>query len=148
MVKILDPDDEVLTSGDLLTSPETATYTAPNGGTLAQGTYTVQVCPFDAPTAPFVAPGTYAGTVSLSETDGSTPSLPYLLKWRYFDTNPTPRFSPGSHADQLRRGLLGRPQRRRPVPGCTEPRRVILGSFSIIRRWVASAIRLSMWSFA
>ena len=40
--------DELLASGDLGTSPETLTY-AP-GGTIPQGVYNVQICPFDAPT--------------------------------------------------------------------------------------------------
>ncbi|QIK67070.1 peptidase M36 [Nocardioides sp. HDW12B] len=120
VVKILDPADQVLTAGDTGTSPEVATYTSPDGP-LAQGTYAVQICPFDDPTVPFVAPGTYAGTVSLSETEGETPSLPYPPKWRYFDTNPTPIFTPEHTPTNSVVGCWVVNNDGARVPDCTEP---------------------------
>jgi hypothetical protein len=121
VLKILDPGDQVLTSGDTGTSPETAAYSAPGGASLPQGTYSVQVCPFDSPTVPFVPPGTYAGTVSLSETTTSTPALPYPPKWRYFDTNPTPRFGIGHTPSNSVVGCWEVRVGGSAVPGCTEP---------------------------
>ncbi len=46
VVKIFGPNDELLVSGDLGTSPETATYSAES---IPAGVYSMQVCPFDAP---------------------------------------------------------------------------------------------------
>ena len=46
IVKIFDPDGELLVTGDLGTSPEAATYSA---DAIPAGVYSVQVCPFDAP---------------------------------------------------------------------------------------------------
>ena len=53
------------------------------------GIYSMQVCPFADPTVPFVAPGTYAGGVTTS--DSGAPTTPTLgqPKWRYFTANPT-----------------------------------------------------------
>jgi hypothetical protein len=78
--------DELLTSADLGTSPETLTY-AP-GGTIPKGVYDAQVCPFDSPTVPFTPPGNYGGTITTSDQGGGTPSVP-LPAWRYFPSNPT-----------------------------------------------------------
>ena len=119
IIKIIDPDDQILTTGDLGTSPETATYTAPNGGTLEQGTYATQICPFDASSV--IEPGDYAGTVSLLETAGSTPSLPYPPKWRFFDTNPTPRFGTEHTPTNSVVGCWVIRTNGAKVPGCTEP---------------------------
>ena len=72
-------------SYDLLTSPETATYNAPEP--LVGGTYGVQVCPFDAASA---VVGSY--TVAVSTNDNGTPTTGGGLgnpKWRYFPANPT-----------------------------------------------------------
>ncbi|RYU09344.1 M36 family metallopeptidase [Nocardioides iriomotensis] len=85
VVKILGPGGEVLTSGDLLASPETVSY-AP-GGTLAAGIYNVQVCPFEDPTVPFVGPGAYAGVVTTSDQGGAEVGVP-LPRWTYFLANP------------------------------------------------------------
>jgi hypothetical protein len=85
VVKIVSPDGEVLTSGDLLTSPESVTY-AP-GGTLPAGIYNVQICPFDEPTVPFVGPGAYAGVVSTSDQGGTGVGVP-SPRWEYFLANP------------------------------------------------------------
>ena len=86
VVKLFGPGDALLASGDLGTSPETLTY-AP-GGTIPQGIYHAQVCPFEDPTAPFLPPGTYAGSVVTSDSSNETPSAP-LPRWRYFPSNPT-----------------------------------------------------------
>ena len=85
VVKIVSPDGEVLTSGDLLTSPESVTY-AP-GGTLPAGIYHVQICPFDDPTVPFVGPGAYAGVVGTSDQGGAGVGIP-SPRWEYFLANP------------------------------------------------------------
>ena len=73
---------------DLLTSPETASYTAPAGTTLPAGTYGVQVCPFDSASA---VTGQYSVAVSTNDTGtpGGTGDLLGNPKWRYFTANPT-----------------------------------------------------------
>ncbi len=76
--------DQLLASGDLLTSPETLTY-AP-GGTIPQGVYNVRICPFEG--TPFLPPTDYAGFVSTSDSSGGAPEAP-LPAWRYFPSNPT-----------------------------------------------------------
>lgn len=90
VVKILGPAGQTLASSDSATSPEVATYTA---ASIPQGVYAMQVCPFDTPTAPFVAPGTYAGGVTTS--DSGAPTTPTLgqPKWRYFTANPSLDYS-------------------------------------------------------
>ena len=90
VVKLYGPDGAVLTSGDLLTSPETLTY-AP-GETLPAGIYQVQICPYDEPTVPFTAPGSYAGVVTTSDQGGADASVPFPPKWAYFMANPELNF--------------------------------------------------------
>lgn len=84
IVKFFGPGNELLYTGDLLTSPEVATYAAP--APLPAGTYAVQVCPFDAAS---VVVGAYA--VLLSTSDSSTPSAggqSFEPTWSYFTANP------------------------------------------------------------
>jgi extracellular elastinolytic metalloproteinase len=91
-VKLFDPSGTLLATGDLGTSPETATFTAP---TIAAGTYSAQVCPFAAPTVPFIAPGTYA--VAVTTSDQGAPGAGDLTsnpRWRFFPANPELNFSP------------------------------------------------------
>ncbi|HEU4513521.1 MAG TPA: M36 family metallopeptidase [Nocardioidaceae bacterium] len=90
VVKIFGPDGEVLTSGDLGTSPETATYTSDE---IPAGTYSAQVCPFDDPTVPFVAPGEYVGVITTSDSETPSASSPYPPRWSYFTANPALSFS-------------------------------------------------------
>ena len=113
VLKLFGPGGALLTSGDTGTSPETASY-AP-GGTLPQGSYAVQVCPFDAPTAPFIGPDQYAASVTLGE--GETPSAggDVQAKWRYFDANPTPVFGTTHTPKNSVIGCFVK------GPGCTEP---------------------------
>lgn len=90
VIKIYAPDGELLTSGDLLTSPETATYTAER---IPAGTYSAEVCPFDAPTVPFTAPGEYVGTIATSDSEAPAVGAPYPPRWSYFTANPELNFS-------------------------------------------------------
>lgn len=80
----------VVASSDTATSPEAVRY-APTGGVPA-GVYQVQVCPYASPTAPPVAPYTYAGSFIASDTDAS--GVPYPPKWKYFRAYPTLDYSP------------------------------------------------------
>ncbi|MGA9747203.1 MAG: M36 family metallopeptidase, partial [Nocardioides sp.] len=90
VIKLFGPDGQLLSSGDLLTSPETLTY-AP-GDTLPAGVYHTQICPFDDPTVPFVAPGSYAGVVTTSDEGGAGAGVPFPPKWSYFTANPELNF--------------------------------------------------------
>lgn len=92
VVKIFGPGNELLVSGDLGTSPETATYSADE---IPAGIYAMQVCPFDAPTVPFLPPGNYAAAVTTSDlaTPGGS-ELEFEPRWRYFTANPSLDFSP------------------------------------------------------
>lgn len=91
-VKIFSPSGDPLTSGDLGTSPETATYTADS---IPKGIYSMQVCPFADPTAPFLPPGNYVAAVTTSDTEGpSTGDTGFDPKWRYFTANPSLDYSP------------------------------------------------------
>ncbi len=85
-VKIFSPAGQLLVASDTATSPEVATYTA---ASIPQGIYSMQVCPFDSPDVPFVAPGDYAAGVTTS--DSGAPTTPSLgqPKWRYFPANPS-----------------------------------------------------------
>lgn len=86
VVKIFNPGAQLLVTSDTATSPEVATYTADS---IPAGIYTMQVCPYDAPTVPFVAPGDYAAGVVTS--DSGAPTTPSLGQpaWRYFPANPS-----------------------------------------------------------
>jgi extracellular elastinolytic metalloproteinase len=87
VVKIFDPQGGLLVAGDLGTSPETATYSSDS---IPAGIYSMQVCPFDSPTVPFVPPGNYAASVTTS--DSTTPGgadVGFPPMWRYFTANPS-----------------------------------------------------------
>ncbi len=86
-IKLSGPDGFAQTY-DLLTSPETASYTTASGTTLPAGTYGVQICPFDSASA---LVGTYTVAVSTNDTGtpGGTGDLLNNPKWRYFTANPT-----------------------------------------------------------
>src|ERR1051326_3938430 len=66
VLKLYGPGGSELSSNDTLTSPETATY-EPAGG-VPPGTYQVEVCPFDDPSAPPTAPYSYSGTFTTDDT--------------------------------------------------------------------------------
>ncbi|MFA6299109.1 MAG: M36 family metallopeptidase [Nocardioides sp.] len=92
VVKIWGPGNELLVTGDLGTSPETATYAA---DPIPAGTYSVQICPFEAPTVPFLPPGDYG--VAVTTSDEGAPGagdLAFNSKWRFFPANPAMNFSP------------------------------------------------------
>ena len=91
VVKIFDPQGELLVSGDLATSPEAATYSA---ASIPKGIYSMQVCPYDSPTAPFIAPGNYAAAVTTSDVETPSTDAGFPPMWRYFTANPTLDFSP------------------------------------------------------
>ncbi|GAB3259052.1 M36 family metallopeptidase [Nocardioides dilutus] len=86
VVKLFDPNGNLLVAGDLGTNPEAATYQSTN---IPAGTYNAQVCPFDDPTVPANV-GPYEITVGWSSTAGPSPSNVMLNpKWRYFTANPS-----------------------------------------------------------
>jgi hypothetical protein len=89
VVKLYDGNGDLLTSGDLGTSPDQATYSP--GGTIPQGTFQAQVCPFDSPTVPLLPPYNYAlsATTSDEAQPGPNSANLYQPKWRYFPANPT-----------------------------------------------------------
>ena len=83
-VKFFGPGDELLYTGDLGTSPEVATYTAPEP--LEAGIYTAQVCPFDAAS---VVVGQYALLVATSDQGAPSPGgVGFEPTWSYFPANP------------------------------------------------------------
>ena len=108
---------DVVASSDTATSPEVVVY-APAGGVPA-GEYQVQVCPFDEPTVPFVAPGTYAGTFAASEQQ--TQAVPYPPRWKYFLANPPLNFDPATTTDNRRVGCWVDTVGGNPVAGCQNP---------------------------
>lgn len=118
VVKIFKPNGDLATSGDLGTSPETATLT---GNPIPQGTYTIRVCPYDDPTAPLLPPFEYVGSATLSESEGDAPAAPYPPMWRYFPTNPTPDFRPGVRSRGNVVGCWVTRVNGVTVPDCTEP---------------------------
>ncbi|HLN75669.1 MAG TPA: M36 family metallopeptidase [Nocardioidaceae bacterium] len=118
VVKIFAPDGEVLTSGDLGTSPETATYTANN---IPAGTYSAQVCPFDDPTAPFTGPGDYVGMISTSDRESPAVSAPYPPKWTYFTANPELDYSTAHVPGNRVTGCWVTSYQGDRVPGCDTP---------------------------
>lgn len=84
IVKIFGPGNELLFTGDLLTSPEVTTYNAPEP--LTSGTYAVQVCPFDSASA---VVGAYSVLLSTSDQAGAGPGAStFEPTWRYFTANP------------------------------------------------------------
>jgi len=90
-IKIFGPGNQLLVTGDLGTSPETATYSAT---AIPAGTYALQVCPFADPTVPFLPPGNYAASITTS--DLATPGAGDLSpnpRWRFFTANPSLDFS-------------------------------------------------------
>ncbi|MET0839619.1 MAG: M36 family metallopeptidase, partial [Marmoricola sp.] len=91
VVKILSPSGAVLVASDTLTSPEVATYSA---ASIPAGIYSMQVCPFESPDVPFVAPGDYAAGVTTSDTGAPTTPTLGQPKWRYFPANPSLDWSP------------------------------------------------------
>jgi extracellular elastinolytic metalloproteinase len=112
VVKIFDPQGELLVSGDLGTSPETATYTAES---IPAGVYTMQVCPYDAPSVPVIV-GPYTAFVTV--TDAAPPAGGTALpspRWRYFTANPSLDFQPSTTPTNSVIGcwIQG--------PGCTSP---------------------------
>ncbi|WP_107705533.1 M36 family metallopeptidase [Nocardioides allogilvus] len=83
-VKLFDPSGALLVDQDLLTSPELMTYSADS---IPAGTYTIQVCPFDAASA---VVGQYTLGVYTSDQAAPSPAdLQLNPRWRYFPANPT-----------------------------------------------------------
>jgi hypothetical protein len=75
-------------SGDTATSPESLQY-AP--ATLTPGVYSVQVCPYEAPTVPAMGPYTYVGTFATSDVEAQP--LATVPRWKLFTSNPPLDFS-------------------------------------------------------
>lgn len=76
--------DTLLVAGDLATNPEVATYSS---AAIPTGTYSVQVCPFNAAS---VVVGQYALAVTTSDTAApGTGDLAANPRWRWFTANPT-----------------------------------------------------------
>ncbi len=87
VVKLFGPGDVLLTVGDLGTSPEYATYSA---ALIPAGIYSMQVCPYANPTAPFVGPGNYGALVATSDEGAPSPTdAQFPPQWRYFTANPS-----------------------------------------------------------
>ena len=118
VVKIFGPDGAVLTSGDLGTSPETATYSADK---IPAGKYTAQVCPFDDPTVPFTAPGDYVGSITTSDSEAPATAAPYPPKWTYFTANPALDYSTTRVAGNRVTGCWETRFQGDKVPGCDTP---------------------------
>lgn len=90
VIKLLDRQGEVITSADLLTSPEVLTYAAPSP--LPAGVYSVQICPFEG--TAWLPPSNYGGVVSTSDEEGgAVGDVPYPA-WRMFPANPALNYSP------------------------------------------------------
>ena len=91
VVKLFDPNGQLLASGDLATSPETVSYTA---ASIPAGSYSLQVCPYPNPTAPFTPPGSYAASVTSSDqAQPGAGDASFDPRWRYFTANPSLDFS-------------------------------------------------------
>ncbi len=86
VVKFFGPKDQLLYTGDLLTSPEVVTWTSPEP--LKAGVYSAQVCPFDDASAVI---GAYALLVATSDTGtpGVGGGLGFDPTWSYFPANPS-----------------------------------------------------------
>jgi extracellular elastinolytic metalloproteinase len=86
VIKLFDPNDQVLASFDSGTSPEAVTYTNNN---IPAGIYHMQVCPFLDPTVPFTPPGNYAAMVTTSDQGApSAGDVQFSPRWRLFSANP------------------------------------------------------------
>jgi extracellular elastinolytic metalloproteinase len=118
VVKIFGPDGAVLTTGDLGTSPETATYTSDK---IPAGTYSAQVCPYDSPTVPFTAPGDYVGLVTTSDQETPAANTPYPPRWSYFTANPELNFSTEHVAGNRVTGCWETAYQGDRVSGCDNP---------------------------
>ena len=83
-IKFFSPDDELLFTGDLLTSPEVVTYASDE---LLAGVYSAQVCPFDTASA---VVGAYALLVSTSDTGApDLGGVGFDPQWSYYTANPS-----------------------------------------------------------
>ncbi len=118
VIKIFGPNGELLTNGDLGTSPETATYSAAK---IPAGTYSAQVCPYDSPTVPFTAPGDYVGTITTSNAQAPATGTPYPPKWSYFVANPALNYSTTDVAGNRVTGCWETRVQGEKVPGCDLP---------------------------
>ena len=118
-LKLWGPGNELLTNGDTGTSPEAATYSSDTP--LPQGTYSAQPCMFEG-AAP-LPPAQYFGNVSVSSQGGQSPSeiVPFPPKWRYFPTNPTPKFGTEHSPKNWVTGCWVTSLNQEPIKGCTEP---------------------------
>lgn len=86
VIKLLDPNRQVLASFDSGTSPEAVTYTSNN---IPAGIYHLQVCPFQNPTVPFTEPGNYAAMVTTSDQGApDAGDAEFSPRWRLFSANP------------------------------------------------------------
>lgn len=119
VIKLFGPNGELLSSGDLGTSPETLSY-AP-GATIPQGIYNAQVCPFDDPTVPFTAGGQYAGVITTSDEGGAQAGTPYPPKWAFFTANPSLNFSTTDVPANRSVGCWVTKFGGNDVPGCDFP---------------------------
>ena len=85
VVKFFGPKDQLLYTGDLLTSPEVVTWTPPEP--LKAGVYSAQVCPFDGASA---VVGAYGLLVSTSDTGApGGGGVGFDPTWSYFPANPS-----------------------------------------------------------
>jgi hypothetical protein len=116
VIKLFGPGGDLLTSGDLGTSPETLTY-AP-GGTLPKGIYKAQICPFDDPTVPFLPGGQYAGMVTTSDEGTPAARTPYPPKWAFFTSNPALDFGTDHVPANRSVGCWVTRDEGAKVPGC------------------------------
>ncbi len=90
VLKLFGPGGEPLASVDVGLSPEVLTYNSPS---IPRGTYAVQVCPLEDSVNPvFLEPGSYAGTVFISDQPVPQASTPQP-RWRYVTGVPTLRKS-------------------------------------------------------
>ncbi|MGZ4499413.1 MAG: M36 family metallopeptidase [Nocardioidaceae bacterium] len=118
VLNLYGPDGQKLASSDTGTSPEAVTYAA---DAIPKGIYHVQVCPFDDPTVPFTAPGTYGGVITSSDQAGPQVSTPYPPKWATFLANPALDYSTTGVPRNRVTGCWVTRLDGRPVPGCATP---------------------------
>ena len=122
VVKIFSPSGELLVSGDLGTSPETATYSA---DAIPAGVYSMQVCPYDAPTVPVIV-GPYAAFVTVTDA-APRPAAPRCRRRAGATSRPTPPSTSGPAPRRRTRSSAAGPGTRlhlaeRPVPQRGRPR--------------------------